>query len=292
MNNTVRAEGNARMAMVSMITGALVNVGLDPLFIYTFGWGIKGAAWATVVSNLVTTGIMLWYLFSGKSTLRLQLSCIRFHLGVFKEIAGVGMSTLLMNSSATVIQSLVLRTLIQYGGDTAVSVYAMCNRTMMFLFMPVFGIQAGVTPIIGYNYGAKLMRRVRQTIFSSMGLCTFYLGVGWVVLQLYPSVFIGAFTDDPDLLQVGVDSIKKLSAAFFIVGIPIMIVGAFQAIGKAKYALFLTTNRTVILIIPLLLFLPTKMGIDGVWYAFPISDSLATLVNVVFFWRVFKQFRD
>ncbi len=292
MNNTVRAEGNARMAMVSMITGALVNVGLDPLFIYTFGWGIKGAAWATVVSNLVTTGIMLWYLFSGKSTLRLQLSCIRFHLGVFKEIAGVGMSTLLMNSSATVIQSLVLRTLIQYGGDTAVSVYAMCNRTMMFLFMPVFGIQAGVTPIIGYNYGAKLMNRVRQTIFSSMGLCTLYLGIGWVVLQLYPSIFIGAFTDDPDLLQVGVDSIKKLSVAFFVVGIPIMIVGAFQAIGKAKYALFLTTNRTVILIIPLLLFLPTKMGIDGVWYAFPISDTLATLVNVVFFWSVFKQFRD
>ena len=292
MNNTVRAEGNARMAMVSMVTGALVNVGLDPLFIYTFGWGIKGAAWATVVSNLVTTGIMLWYLHSGRSTLRLKLSCIRFHFGVFKEIAGVGMSTLLMNSSATIIQSLVLRTLIQYGGDTAVSVYAMCNRTMMFLFMPVFGIQAGVTPIIGYNYGAKLMKRVRQTIFSSMGLCTIYLGIGWVFLQLYPGVFIGAFTDNPDLLHVGVDSIKKLSVAFFVVGIPIMIVGTFQAIGKAKYALFLTTNRTVILIIPLLLFLPTRMGTDGVWYAFPISDCLATLVNVIFFWRVYKQFRD
>ena len=162
----------------------------------------------------------------------------------------------------------------------------------MFLFMPVFGIQAGVTPIIGYNFGAKLMKRVRQTIFTSIGLCTLYLGVGWIFLQSFPEVFIGAFTDSPELLEVGVDSIKKLSVAFFVVGIPIMIVGTFQAIGKAKYALFLTTNRTVILIIPLLLFLPTRIGLDGVWYAFPISDCLATLVNVIFFWRVFKQFRD
>ena len=292
MNNTVRAEGNARMAMVSMVTGALVNVGLDPLFIHTFGWGIRGAAWATVVANMVSTTIMLWYLWSGRSSLRLKLSCIRFHLGVFKEIAGVGMSTLLMNSSATVIQSLVLRTLIQYGGDTAVSVYAMCNRTMMFLFMPVFGIQAGVTPIIGYNFGAKLMKRVRQTIFSSMGLCTMYLSVGWVCLQLSPGTFVSAFTDDPWLIQEGVDSIKKLSVAFFVVGIPIMIVGAFQAIGKAKYALFLTANRTVILIIPLLLILPTQIGTDGVWYTFPIADGIATLVNGLFFWRVYKQFRD
>lgn len=292
MNNTVRAEGNARMAMVSMITGALVNVGLDPLFIHTFDWGIRGAAWATVAANLVTTVIMLWYLLSGRSTLCLRLNCLRFRWSIFKEISGVGMSTLLMNSSATIIQSLVLRTLIQYGGDAAVSVYAMCNRTMMFLFMPVFGIQAGVTPIIGYNYGAQMMARVRQTLYMSMGLCTLYLGTGWIILQLFPEIFIGRFTDDPELLLVGVDSIKKLSVAFFLVGIPIMIVGTFQAIGKAKYALFLTTNRTVILVIPLLLYLPTQMGTDGVWYAFPIADTLATVVNVLFFLRVYKQFRD
>ena len=292
MNNTVRAEGNARMAMISMVTGALVNVGLDPLFIHTFGWGIKGAAWATVVANLTTACIMMWYLQTGRSSLHLMLSCVRFNWDVLKEIAGVGMSTLIMNSSATVIQSLVLRTLIQYGGDTAVSVYAMCNRTMMFLFMPVFGIQAGVTPIIGYNFGANLMKRVRGTIFTSMGLCTAYLGVGWIILQLFPGLFIGTFTDDPELLRVGIDSIKKLSVAFFVVGVPIMIVGTFQAIGKGKYAMFLTTNRTVILIIPLLLILPKQMGTDGIWYAFPIADSIATLVNVLFFWRVYKQFQD
>jgi putative MATE family efflux protein len=292
MNNVVRSEGNARMAMISMVTGALVNVALDPLFIYYLGWGIRGAAWATVVANLVTALIMLWYLWSGKSSLKLKLACIRFDLSIFREISGVGLSTLIMNSSATVIQSLVIRTLIQYGGESSVSVYAMCHRTMMFLFMPIFGIQAGVLPVIGYNYGAKLMKRVRQTIFSSILLCTAYLAIGWFFVQLFPAAFIGVYTDDPQLLESGVSSIRKLAIAFPVVGIPIMIVGTFQAIGKAKYALFLTTNRTVILVIPLLLYLPTRIGTDGVWFAFPIADVLATLVNVVFFWKVYRYFKD
>ncbi|MDA0348433.1 MAG: MATE family efflux transporter [Verrucomicrobia bacterium] len=292
MNNVVRSEGNARMAMVSMVTGALVNVALDPLFIYTFGWGIRGAAWATVAANMVTTLIMLRYLLSGKSSLKLHLPCVRFNLTIFREIAGVGLSTLIMNTGATIIQVLVIRTLVRYGGETYVSVYAMCNRTMMFLFMPIFGIQAGVLPVIGYNFGAKLMRRVRQAIFTSMSLCTIYLICGWLLVQLFPESFIGAFTSDDQLLAIGTSAIKKLSIAFPVVGVPVMIVGIFQAIGKGKYALFLTTNRTVILIIPLLLYLPSRLGTDGVWYAFPIADVLATLVNVIFFWKAYHYFKD
>jgi len=156
---------------------------------------------------------------------------------------------------------------------------------MMFLFMPIFGIQAGVLPIIGYNFGAKLMKRVRQTIFTSMLLCTVYLICGWLLVQLFSESFIGAFTSDDQLLAIGTDAIKKLAIAFPVVGI-------FQAIGKGKYALFLTTNRTVILIIPLLLYLPTQLGTYGVWYAFPIADVLATLVNVIFFWKVHHYFRN
>ncbi|MCZ6673292.1 MAG: MATE family efflux transporter [Verrucomicrobia bacterium] len=292
MNNVVRSEGNARMAMLSMVTGAVVNVLLDPVFIYYLDWGIQGAAWATVVAHLVTTLIMLRYLQSGKSSLELRWSSIRFHWPIVKEISGVGMSTLLMNSGATIIQSLVIRSLVHYGGEASVSIYAMCNRTMMFLFMPVFGIQAGVLPIIGYNYGAKLMKRVRHTIFVSIVLCTTYLMIGWSFVQLFPGVFIGAFTDDVALIEEGVSAIRKLSIAFPVVGIPIMIVGTFQAIGKAKYALFLTTNRTFILIIPLLLYLPTQLGADGVWFAFPIADSLALIVNSLFLWKVFEKFKD
>lgn len=147
-----------------MVTGSLVNVALDPLFIYTFGWGIRGAAWATVAANSVTTLIMLRYLLSGRSTLKLRMSCVRFNNAIFREIAGVGLSTLIMNCSATVIQVLVIRTLVRYSGETYISVYAMCNRTMMFLFMPIFGIQAGVLPIIGYNFGAKLMGFGRRSL--------------------------------------------------------------------------------------------------------------------------------
>lgn len=292
MNNVVRSEGNARMAMVSMVTGALVNVALDPLFIHTFGWGMRGAAWATVCAHLVTSLIMIGYLRSGRSSLRLQWSCVRFNGPIAREIAGVGVSTLLMNTSATLIQSLVIRTLVQFGGETSVSVYAMCHRTLMFLFMPVFGVQAGVLPIIGYNYGAKEMKRVRQTIFFSILICTGYLVFGWTFIQLFPATFVGAFTQDSDLLAEGVSAIRKMSFAFPMVGIPIMIVGTFQAIGKSKYALFLTANRTVILVIPLLLYLPTLIGTDGVWYAFPIADVLATIVNALFFWKVYRNFRD
>ena len=292
MNNAVRSEGNARMAMVSMVTGALVNVALDPVFIHTFGWGMRGAAWATVAANGVTTLIMASYIRSGRSSLSLKSSHVRLNLPVAREIAGVGISTLLMNVGATAIQSLVIRTLVKYGGEAEVSVYAVCNRTMMFLFMPIFGVQAGVLPIIGYNFGAKLMKRVRQTILSSVLLCTAYLTLGWGFIQLYPGTFVRAFTEDPLLLNEGINAIRKLSIAFPIIGIPIMIVGTFQAIGRAKYALFLTTNRTVILIIPLLLILPARMGTDGVWFTFPIADILATAVNLLFFWKVYPSFKD
>ena len=292
MNNAVRSEGNARMAMVSMVTGALVNTALDPLFIYTFGWGMRGAAWATVAANLATTLIMVTYLLSGRSSLVLESSHIRLNIPVAREISGVGISTLLMNVGATAIQSLVIRTLVSYGGEAGVSVYAVCNRTMMFLFMPIFGVQAGVLPIIGYNFGAKLMKRVRQTIFNSILLCTVYLTLGWGFIQLFPGTFVRVFTEDPLLLNEGISAIRKLSIAFPIIGIPIMIVGTFQAIGRAKYALFLTTNRTVILLIPLLLILPARIGTDGVWFAFPIADVLATIVNLLFFWKVYPSFRD
>ena len=292
MNNVARSEGNARMAMVSMVTGSLVNVGLDPVFIYYLGLGLRGAAWATVFSHVVTTTIMLWYLKSGRSSVVFHWPYFRLNWLITKEISGVGATTFLMHSSASIIQGLVIRTLAQYGGETTISVYAMCNRTIMFLFMPIFGVQAGVLPIIGYNYGAKLMSRVRETIFTSIGLCTAYLAIGWAIIQLFPFLFIGAFTEDATLLAEGVSSIRKLAIATPIVGIPVMIVGTFQAIGKAKYALFLTTNRTFILLIPLLLYLPQRMGTDGVWFAFPIADSIAMIVNVFFFLRVYRYFKD
>ncbi len=292
MNNLVRSEGNARTAMVSMVTGALVNVVLDPLFIHTWGWGLRGAAWATVVANGVTTAIMVWYLLAGRSSLVLKASNVRFNVPLVKEISGVGMSTFLMHSSASIIQSLVIRKLVEYGGESTVSVYAMCNRTMMFLFMPIFGVQAGVLPIIGYNFGAKLLGRVRHTVFASIGLCTAYLIVAWTFMQLMPQFILSVYTDDTVLLAEGVNAIKQLTLAFPVVGAAVMIVGTFQAIGKAKYALFLTINRTFILVIPLLLWLPPIWGTDGVWLTFPISDGLAMAVNVLFFWKVYKNIRD
>lgn len=292
MNNTVRAEGNARMVMVSMVTGAVINVLLDPLFIQTFGWGLRGAAWATVVSNVVTSLILFTYIQSDRGSLRLELSQVRFSMPVFREISAVGMSTLLMNTGAMAIQSLVVRTLVHYGGEVAVSVYAICNRTVMFLFMPIFGIQAGVLPILGFNYGANLMSRVRKTLFTSMAICTCYLTIGWALIQWFPDFIVRAFTDDETLLAMGTGAIRKLAAALPVVGVPILIVGAFQAIGKGRYALLLAANRAFFLVIPLLLILPRFWGTDGVWYAFPISDSLALGINVLFLVKVFGNFKD
>ncbi len=289
MNNLVRSEGNAPMAMFSMVTGAVVNVLLDPLFIYHLGFGMRGAAMATVGANLVTTGIMTWYLYSGKSSLALHFSHIRFRVPIAREIAEVGVSTLVMHTSGCLIQSFVIRILIQYGGETAVSVYGMCNRTVMFIFMPIFGLQAGALPIIGYNFGARLIKRAKQTIFYGMFLASLYLLVLWMFIQLFPSTIIGAFTNDPVLLGEGVSALEKLGIAIPVVGIPVMIVGTFQALGKAKYALFLTMNRTFFLVIPLLLILPPRLGVDGVWYAFPIADAAALVINATcFLWALRK----
>ena len=292
MNNLVRSEGNAAMAMISMVTGAMLNIVLDPLFIHYLGMGMRGAAWATVCANMVTTAIMAWYLFSGKSSLAFHFSHIRCDGPIVREIAGVGTSTLVMHVSGSLIHSFVLRILLQYGGETAVSVYGMCNRTVMFIFMPIFGLQAGALPIIGYNYGARLLKRAKHTIFYGMSICTLYLLVLWVVIQSFSPSIIGIFTSDPILRAEGISALEKLAVVIPVVGIPIMVVGTFQALGKAKYALFLTMNRTFFLIIPLLLFLPPKLGVDGVWYAFPIADSIALLVNSTCFIWVLQKFKE
>ena len=292
MNNLVRSEGNAQMAMFSMVTGAVVNVLLDPVFIYYLGLGIGGAAWATVCANLVTSVIMAWYLFSGKSSLAFHFSHLRFKVPIAREISAVGLSTLVMHISGGLVQSFVIRILLQYGGETVVSVYAMCNRTVMFIFMPIFGLQAGVLPIIGYNFGARLIKRAKQTIFYGMSICTLYLLVLWLLIQSFSSTIIGAFTDDPVLLAEGVSAIEKLAIVIPVVGIPIMVVGTFQALGKAKYALFLTMNRTFLLVLPLLWILPPKLGVDGVWYAFPIADSIALVINSTCFLWVLQKFKE
>ena len=292
MNNLVRSEGNAPMAMFSMVTGAVVNVMLDPVFIYYLGLGIGGAAWATVCANLVTSVIMAWYLYSGRSSLALHFSNIRFKVSIAREISAVGLSTFVMHISGSVIHSLVIRILLQYGGETAVSVYAMCNRTVMFIFMPIFGLQAGALPIIGYNFGARLIKRAKQTIFYGMSICTLYLLVLWLIIQSYASTIIGAFTNDPALLAEGVSALEKLTIVIPVVGIPIMVVGTFQALGKAKYALFLTMNRTFFLIIPLLWILSPRFGVDGVWYTFPIADSIALVINSTCFLWVLQKFKE
>lgn len=292
INNVARGEGNAWMAMVSMVMGALVNIALDPLFIHYLGFGLRGAAWATVAGHLVSSTTLLWYLRSGRSSLIFRLANLRFNYGILKEISSVGLSILLINSSWSIIQGLVIRTLVQHGGETAVSVYGMCNRTIMFFFMPMFGVQAGILPILGYNYGARVMWRVRRTIYCGMVLCTVYLLMSWALIQMIPGFFIQAFTDDPVCLVQGIDAIKKISIAMPSVALTILIVTTFQAIGKAKYALFLSANRTIILIIPLLLYLPSKIGVDGVWFAFPIADSVAMIINLLFFLRVRQYFRD
>jgi putative MATE family efflux protein len=290
LNNVIRSEGNARIAMISMILSSVTNVLLDYIFIFRFGWGVKGAAWATIISMFV---LMVWVLIhfnSKRSVVRLKQKNIRFDWLIIKQIVAIGMAPFAMQIASSVVQGLLNKKLIQFGGDLAVGAMGIINSVVTLFVMSIVAINMAAQPIIGFNYGAKSFGRVKQTLKISIVAATVVAIGAFVLIEAMPGVFVKLFnSNSPVLYELARNGMTLVFLALPIVGFQVVASNFFQSVGKAKYAMFATLFRQVILLIPFLFFFPVYFGINGIWLAFPVADTISAMAVAFVLYHEWKK---
>ena len=287
-NTVIRAEGKPKYAMYAMLIPSVSNLFLDYIFIKVFQFGMYGAAWATTGSYFLSFVFILWFFLSGRTELKLKLNHFIPVYALVKEISSLGFVTLSRQAMVSITYLLMNNILFGLGGETLVVVYAIIARMLMFSLFPVYGITQGFLPIAGYNYGASLIGRVKQTINTAIIYATLLASVVFIFLMVYPEPITLLFTNDTLVLSKAPSAMRWVFAATPIIAIQLIGAAYFQAVGKAKPALLLTLSRQGFFFIPLILILPKFYGELGVWISFPISDVLSTLITAYFLRREVK----
>ncbi len=291
LNALLRSAGMPQKSMYATIFTVLINVVLNPIFIFVLGWGIRGSAVATIISQFV---ILLWQfrLFSNKNNLiHLKKGIYNLKREIVKDIFSIGLSPFLMNSAACVIVVLINQGLIHYGGDLAVGAYGIINRVAFLFVMVVLGVTQGMQPIAGYNYGARLYHRVNEVLKKSIIIASIIMVVGFIIVELFPHAVASIFTTDDELTDLAVAGLRIIFASYPIVGFQMVVSTFFQSIGMAQKAIFLSLMRQVLFLIPLLILLPRFWGISGVWVSMPISDFISAIAAMILLVIQFKQFK-
>ncbi len=294
MNNFIRAEGNPKTAMDTMLIGTVTNIVLDYIFIFILKWGIKGAALATIISYAVTSSWVLAYFLGHKSYLKIKLLNFRLRRAVIGQIIRLGIPTFVIQVTSSIQQLILNRSLAHYGGDLALAVIGIIMSITTFLVMPAMGISQGVQPIIGYNKGAGRLDRIKATLQLAIAAATAVISVGFVVAKIWPAQLIGLFNKNPQLIDMGVHALDIFFKVIPLVGVQMLGSSYFQAVGKAKQATFLGLSRQVLIFIPILIILPYFWGLEGVWWSAPLSDLAAFLLTalVLFFEMRYLGERD
>jgi len=291
-NNIIRSEGRARIAMTSMLIGALVNIALDPIFIFGLDMGLRGAAIATVIAQGCSTVFIAIYFASGRSGLSMGLRDLALSRSIVRETLAVGAASFGRMAAGSVALIVLNHSLAHYGGTMAIAAYGVINRLLHFLFMPVIGFAQGLQPVAGFNYGGKRFRLAKLALRITVLRATVFVASAFVLLFVFARQLVGVFTDDAELIAVTVPALRVVSLGFPVIGIQMSGAAMFQAFGRAWPALFLSLSRQIILLIPLVLILPRLFGLEGIFWAFPGADITATAVTVVMLFREFARLRD
>jgi len=293
MSNFIRAEGNPKFSMYTMLLGAILNIILNPIFIFVLGWGVAGAAIATVLARTVATCWILYYYLTGKSILRVSLANFKLRLPIIKKIIVIGMAPFAMQLSNSLLQVIMNKSLGYYGGDIAIAGMGVTMSIATLMFMPIIGITQGAQPIIGYNYGAKQYDRLKETLKLAIFAATAIATIGSVAIQLFPGQFIGLFnSEDKQLLEFGTHTLRIFLMAFPIVGFQIVGANYFQAVGKPRQAMFLSLSRQVLVLIPLLLIMPRFLGLNGILYSGPISDLISSVLVAIWLGKEIRNLNE
>jgi len=283
MNNFIRAEGNPKMAMATMLIGAILNTILDPIFIILLDLGVSGAALATIISQAVSATWVLYYFFGGRSSLKIHKKNLKLQPHIVGKILAIGSAPFAMQIAASGVTALLNNSLLTYGGDLAISAYGIVTRVSMLIFMPMFGINQGSQPIIGFNYGAKKYDRVKKALKLAALAATSLALLGFIITKVFPEQLVALFNrKDAELIKLGARAMRVYLTMLPIIGFQIVSSNYFQAVGKPKHAMFLSLSRQVIVLIPAILILPRFFGLDGVWMAGPTSDLISSIITGAF----------
>ena len=292
LNSVLRSCGFPRMAMYATLLSVVINCALNPLFIFGFGWGIEGSAWATVISQVISLVWQLIHFSNPKQLLHFQKDIYKLRPDIVKGVLAIGLSPFLMNLCACLIVILINRGLKEHGGDMAIGAYGIVNRISFLFVMIIMGFNQGMQPIAGYNYGARLFPRVKEVTGLTMRWATGVATTGFLLCELVPAWIIRMFTTDAELIDISMYGLRVVFAVFPVVGFQMVASNFFLSIGMSKQAIFLSLTRQLIFLIPCLIVLPMWLGALGVWISMPISDLVAAIVTAVLLVRQFKKFSN
>ncbi|MFW6381418.1 MAG: MATE family efflux transporter [Bacillota bacterium] len=291
-NDILRGEGNTFAPMVAMVIGAIINIILDPFFIFGIGffprWGVAGAALATVLARIISGLFLIYILFSDKNEIKFNYSNFRFDFSIIKAIYRVGFPAMVMQFLASFMLGGMNRILASYT-STAIAAAGIYFRLQSFVFMPVFGLNQGYMPLVGYNFGHNRPERMKKAIKSAFLIAFSFTMTGFVIFQVFPGYLISMFNSDPQLIRIGTEALKKISLAFPIIGPAIIISTTFQAIGRGLPSLVLSFLRQIIVLLPLMYILGKIFGLGALWYAFPISELSSTIPSAFWLNNVLKK---
>ena len=288
LNNVVRGEGNPKLSMYVMIISALINIALDPIFIFALGMGVRGAAVATVLAKIVGVVIMLRYFTSGKGEIKINLACLRLRRETIQKIYVIGFPVMILQIS-TNLSLVVANNILAAYGHLPIAALGLIFRLFMFALMPVIGVSQGMLPIIGYNFGAGKMVRIRETLVKGVAISTGIATFFGAVYFIWPGMFISIFSREPELIALGSEALRIMVVMFPLIGAQVVFSTYFQATGKGMPSLLLSILREVILFIPFLLIFSELLGLSGVWLSRPVSDLLAFLVTYFLITRELRR---
>ena len=293
LNAFINAQGYATMGMLTVLIGAVLNIVLDPVFIFALGMGVRGAALATVLSQAVSSIWVVRFLTSERSFLRIRRACLRLRAQVVLPCVALGVSPFIMQFTESVLSVCFNTSLLKYGGDMAVGAMTILSSAMQFCMLPLQGLTQGAQPIVSFNYGARKMERVNRAFVLLLAACLAFSTLLWAVAMFAPQVYASIFTDDPALIAYSCDVMRVYMAASLLFGAQLACQQTFIALGNAKISVFLALLRKVILLIPLIFLLPPffQDKVFAVFLAEPVADTIAVTVTVTMFFITFTRLK-
>ena len=291
LNAVLRASGHPQKAMYATINTVIINTILAPIFIYGFEWGIRGAAIATVIAQIVSLIWQFKILTDKNELLHLRRGIYHLQGKIVKNMIAIGLSPFCMNVASCFIVIFINQGLKEYDGDLAIGAYGIVNRLMFICVMIVMGITQGMQPIAGYNYGAQQFQRVTKVLKLAIGGATIMTCITFLIGELMPEIAVSLFTTDEGLISRAAEGFRIVVLVFPIVGFQMVTSNFFQSIGMANKAIFLSLTRQLLFLLPCLIFLPRFMGASGIWWSMPISDTIASAVAAVMLYKQFQAFK-
>ncbi|WP_055070611.1 MATE family efflux transporter [Clostridium massiliamazoniense] len=294
LNPFINTQGFAQISMSTVMIGAIINIVLDPIFIFTFNMGVKGAALATILGQFVSAIWVLSFIFGKKNKIRVRKKYIIPDMRILGAIIALGVSPFIMQATESLVVVSLNNKLQAYGGDLAVGAMTIMSSIMQIVLLPLVGLSQGAQPIISYNYGAKSIKRVKETFKLLVICCLAYTSIMWVSIMVFPEMFVKIFNNNPELIEITAKSMKIFFFGIFLFGAQIACQQTFLALGQAKNSLILALLRKIFLLVPLIFILPeffkmNKWKLNATLIAEPISDIVATIITIITFWIFYKK---